>query len=288
MPHWRKLLVILEHVDSNVNSLLERSKIIDRHMDDYENIVKQSDRALRMVSSSSITQFFISGFVLAIAVGGAMINFHLIALPMSEMVGAKSLLFGFPISEVAAMVIILVEISLGLFLMESMRITRLFPVIGALNDKLRVKMIWVTFTFLLSLASVESGLAYMREILAEQNSAVTASLIANQGEVVVDNSMRWITTAAQMGLGFILPFSLVLVAIPLESFIESFRTVMGVIAVAILRILALIFRVTGNVAQYASRALIHGYDLVIFIPLWVEGLFFRKSKPDSQAAFDRS
>ncbi|HIG44780.1 MAG TPA: hypothetical protein EYQ14_30220 [Gammaproteobacteria bacterium] len=151
-------------------------------------------------------------------------------------------------------------------------------------------MIWVTFTFLLSLASVESGLAYMREILAEQKSAVTASLIANGSQVVVDNSMRWITTAAQMGLGFILPFSLVLVAIPLESFIESFRTVMGVITVAVLRTLAVAFRVIGNVAQYTSRALIHAYDMIIFVPLWVEGLFFRRKggRSGTQPAYDGS
>ena len=280
MPHWRKLLTVLTKVDNNVNSLLERSRVIDRHMEDYEHIIRQSDRALRMESSSSLTQFFVSGFVLAIAVGGAMINFYLIALPMSEMVGAKSQIFGFPISEVAALVIILVEISLGIFMMETMRITRLFPVIGALNDKLRVKMMWVTFVFLFSLASVESGLAYMREILSQQNSAVTASLIVNQGEVIVDNSLRWITTAAQMGLGFILPFSLVLVAIPLESFVLSLRTVIGVIGVIVLRLLSLILRMIGNASRYISRSLIHGYDLLIFVPLWIERLVSgHKEKP---------
>ena len=48
---------------------------------------------------------------------------------------------------------------MGLFLMESLRITRLFPVIGALPDKMRVRMLWVTFSILVLLASVEAGLA---------------------------------------------------------------------------------------------------------------------------------
>ncbi len=281
MPHWRKLLSVLTQVDKNVNSLLERSKVIDRRMDDYEHIIKQSDRAVRMESSSSLTQFFISAFVLTIAVGGAMINFNLIALPMSEMVGAKSQILGFPMSEVAALVIILVEISLGIFMMESMRITRLFPVIGALNDKLRVKMMWVTFSFLLALASVEAGLAYMREILSEQNSAVAASLIANQGELVVDNSLRWITTAAQMGLGFILPFALVLVAIPFESFVHSLRTVTGVVGVAGLRLIATLLRFVGVVARYFGNSLIHGYDLIIFVPLWIEKLIRDRNESET-------
>ncbi|MGM0679625.1 MAG: hypothetical protein ACQESY_07130, partial [Pseudomonadota bacterium] len=154
MPHWRNVKQILGKVDKNVNSLLQRSVTIDRHMDEYENIQKHSNRALEMLSSSSITQFFISSFVLIIAIGGAMINFNLIALPMSEMVGAKSEIIGMPTSDVAALVIILVEIAMGLFLMESLRITRLFPIIGALPDKMRVRMIWITFTILLVLASV--------------------------------------------------------------------------------------------------------------------------------------
>lgn len=142
MPHWRKVLTALGNVDKNVTSLLQRSMTIDRHMDDYENIVKQTDRAVRSLSSSSLTQFFIAGLVLAIAIGGALINFNLIARPLSEMVGGTSRIMGFQINHIAAMVIILVEIAMGLFLMETMRITRLFPVIGALNDKIRIRMAW--------------------------------------------------------------------------------------------------------------------------------------------------
>ena len=71
MPHWRKVKSVLGQVDKSVNSLLTRSQTIDRHMEDYEAIVKKSDRAVRMLSSSSLTQFFIAAFVLAVAVGGA-------------------------------------------------------------------------------------------------------------------------------------------------------------------------------------------------------------------------
>ena len=62
------------------------------------------------------------------------------ALPMAEMVGGTSLIGGYRTADIAALVIITVEISMGLFLMESLRITRLFPVIGALPDKVRVRM----------------------------------------------------------------------------------------------------------------------------------------------------
>lgn len=270
MPHWRKVLSILQQVDKSVNSLIARSITLDRHMDEYEQIVKGTDRAVRTLSSSSMTQFFISGFVLAIAVGGAIINFNLIARPMAEMVGGTSLLMGFKTANIAAMVIILVEISLGLFLMESLRITRLFPVIGALNDKMRIKMVWITFIFLFCLASVEAGLAYMREILM-QDAAATRALLRDDGAAeVVQNSHLWITTASQMGMGFILPFALTFVAIPLESFIHSTRTVLGVVAVSFLRSLNWVLRLIGNAIMSSGRVIIHLYDFFIFIPLWIE------------------
>lgn len=268
MPHWRNVKQILTKVDKNVNSLLQRSVTIDRHMDEYENIQKRSNRAMEMLSSSSITQFFISSFVLIIAIGGAMINFNLIALPMSEMVGAKSEIIGMPTSDVAALVIILVEIAMGIFLMESLRITRLFPIIGALPDKVRVRMIWITFTILFVLASVEAGLAYMREWLVEMKQA---SMLAG-GEEALEGGYLWITTAAQMGLGFMLPFALVFVAIPLESFVHSLRTVLGIIGVALLRSLAWFLRFLGNIARYAARMLENVYDLLIFAPLLIERL----------------
>jgi len=266
MPHWRNVKQILGKVDKNINSLLRRSVTIDRHMEEYESIQKSTDRAVEMLSSSSITQFFIAAFVLAIAVGGAMINFNLIALPMSEMVGAKSEILGMPTSDVAALVIILVEIAMGLFLMESLRITRLFPIIGALNDKMRVRMIWITFSILLALACVEAGLAYMREWIVEMKQA---SMISS-GEEVAQNTSLWITTAAQMGMGFVLPFALTFVAIPLESFVHSLRTVLGIIGVALLRGLAWLLRFLGNISHYAGSMLENIYDLIIFAPLLIE------------------
>jgi len=207
---------------------------------------------------------------LLIAIGGAVINFNLIARPMSEMVGGTARIMGFQTSNIAALVIILVEMAMGLFLMESMRITRLFPVIGALNDKLRVKMIWISFTILTILATVEAGLAFMREIMMQDAAATRAALRGGETTEIVQSSFLWITTAAQMGMGFILPFALTFVAIPLESFIHSFRTVIGVLAVGGLRSLAWFLRFVGDISRFISNTFVHTYDLIIFLPLWIE------------------
>jgi hypothetical protein len=268
-PEWRRIQQTLAAVGKSVDSLLSRSVTIDRHMQEYEDIVHGRDQALAVLSSSSLVNFFVSAFVLCIAIGGATINFSLIARPMAEMVGGTSLIGSFRTADIAALVIILVEISMGLFLMESLRITRLFPVIGALPDKTRVRMIWITFSILFLLASVEAGLAYMREVLLHDELATSALLRGELGATATGEYM-WITTAAQMGMGFILPFALVFVAIPLETFVHSLRTVVGLGAIWMLRLVALLLRVLSNVFLHLGVLLQHVYDLPLFVPLWLE------------------
>ena len=189
---------------------------------------------------------------------------------MQEMVGGGSYLLGFKTANIAALVIILVEAAMGLFLMESLRITRLFPTVGALDDKMRRRMIWVTFTILLTLASIEAGLAYMRDLLSQDDAALVANLLNGSHAAALSVSNRWITTAAQMGMGFILPFALTFVAIPLETFVHTSRTVIGILTTGVLNTLAGVLRVLGNGAEQGGKALINLYDLLIFAPLWIE------------------
>jgi hypothetical protein len=168
---------------------------------------------------------------------------------------------------------------MGLFLMESLRITRLFPVIGALPDKWRLIMVWITLGLLTALASVEAGLAYMREVLLEDELATSALL---RGDGIASSQVMWITTAAQMGMGFILPFALTFVAIPLESFVHALRTVLGLLMAGALRGLAAVLRLVGDGCRYFGRLLVDLYDVVIFFPLWLEQQIKGHFAPSSQ------
>ena len=132
-------------------------------------------------------------------------------------------------------------------------------------------MAWVFFSILLFLACVEAGLAFMREWLMEEDAKTLAALRGDESlTAVTENSFLWITTAAQMGMGFVLPFALMFVAIPLETFVHSLRTVMGIVAVGFLRALAWVLRLFGNVSRFAGIAIVNIYDLVIFGPLFIE------------------
>jgi hypothetical protein len=269
MPDWRRIQETLGRVTKDVETVLERALAIDRHMQEYDDMVRGEDRAVAILSSSSLVYFFVSALVLAVATAGAAINFTLIARPMAEMVGGTSFIGGFRTADIAALVIIMVEISMGLFLMESLRITRLFPVISALSDKMRRRMMVITFVILLLMASIEAGLAYMREVLL-QDELATSSLLRGDVVGVSSSEHLWITTAAQMGMGFILPFALVFVAIPLETFIHSLRTVLGLFCIGLMRALALILRVLGNGMRHVGTLAERIYDLPLFVPLWIE------------------
>ena len=287
MPFWRSVDRNMTEVNKKLGDLQESAKGVDVLMAKYESINAKTDKAEHALTVSAFTQFAIALLVMAVAAGGAFINFKLIALPMSEMVGAGDYLTAsLRTSEVAALVIIFVEASMGLFLMEALRITHLFPRIATLNDSMRRRMMWIALVLLVTLAGVEAALALMRDMLIADKQALLQSLATVQQAAATDGWVGRIPTAGQMLLGFILPFALAFIAIPLESLIHSSRTVGGVLLAALVSTLALVLRVLANIARRMSRVLITLYDVVIVLPLVVEhmakaGMAMRRSPVDA-------
>jgi len=274
LPSWRGLSQTVTAMSTAVTDLSERSVFIDKQMEKYERIRRKDDQVARVLASSSLTQFFVAGLVLVIAIFGGVINYQLIALPMSEMVGGVSQIGGWRTADIAAMVIIMVEVAMGLFLLESLRITHLFPIISSMDDKMRKRMIMVTLTILTILASVEASLAYMRDLLALDREALAQSLA---GVAAGNVEFRWIPSIGQMVMGFILPFALAFVAIPLESFIHASRTVIGLVSTSVVRALAYVAKMTGQMMYQAGRIMIHVYDMAVFLPLSIEQLVRNKT-----------
>jgi hypothetical protein len=273
MPFWRSVEKTMTQVDTKLAGLQNSAAAVDAQMEKYQQISAQTDKANHQLTVSAFTQFAIALIVMAIAAGGAFINFKLIALPMSEMVGAGDYLAGnLRTSEVAALVIILVEASMGLFVMETLRITHLFPPIANLNDRMRRRMLWIALTLLVTLAGVEAALALMRDLLIADKQALLQSLATVQHAAVTDGWVGRIPTAGQMLLGFILPFALAFIAIPLESLIHSSRTVGGVLLLVPVRALAVLLRALATLARQLSRVLISLYDVAIVLPLLAERL----------------
>ncbi len=271
MPFWRSVDKTLSAVDKKLAELQNGASAVDAHMEKYEAINAKTDKAEHMLTVSAFTQFAIATLVMLVAAGGAFINFKLIALPMSEMVGAGDYLTStLRTSEVAALVIILVEASMGLFLMEALRITHLFPRIASLAEHLRRRMMWIALVLLVTLAGVEAALALMRDMLIADKQALLQTLATAAPAAASEGWVGRIPTAGQMLLGFILPFALAFIAVPLESLLHSSRTVLGVLLVGLVDSLALVLRIASNIARRMARVLITIYDVVIVLPLLAE------------------
>ncbi|HEX7953649.1 MAG TPA: hypothetical protein VF523_11340 [Burkholderiales bacterium] len=271
LPFWRSVDQTLMQVDRNITGLQASAAKIDANVLKLENIAARGNDAAHALATSASTQFFVAGMVMLIAFGGAYVNFKLISLPMSAMVGGGDYITDtLQASEVAALVIILFETLMGLFLMETLRFTNLFA-FGSITEKMRRRLMWASLVILLVLAGVEVALAVMRDTIISADVALKQQLGAVAGAVHAEAG--WVTripTFGQMILGFTLPFALAFVAIPLESFINAGRTVLGAGLEMALQALAFVLRFTAQLAREAGRLAVMLYDTLIFAPLAVE------------------
>jgi len=269
-PAWRSVDKLMGDIDKKMVTLQGNARQIDGHMAKFEALRAKDDKTEHALTMSAFVQFGISALVMLIAMGGAFINYKLIALPMSEMVGASDYITNsLKTSDVAALVIILMEASMGLFLLESLRITQLFPRIASMDDRMRHRLMLASLIFLIILAGIESSLALMRDMLIADKASLMRDLATN-AVAVEEGWFTRIPMAGQMIMGFVLPFALAFVAIPLESTVHSLRTVIGVLLVQTLRGAAFLIRFTGVLFKRFAKVLELIYDLTIVIPLLLE------------------
>lgn len=287
LPRWLKLQKMIGELKKSVTALIDRSVTIDQHMNDYKRFQEGSETAERAALMSSLTQFLVSGLLLLVTVGGAIINIHLIALPFSEMVGGGNYIGPFKASIVAALVITTIELGLGLLIMESLKITRLFPIIGVMDDTKRSRLFACLLALLFVFAGVEASLALLRDRMVSEMASLKGMLA---GVEQTDNPVGMIPAIALMIIGFVLPFWIALGAIPLATFIASTRSILGVAAAVGLGAMAFVLRLCGNVAVYTGNLIIILYDLIIFPTLWLESILSvatRKpsASPKAQSGF---
>jgi hypothetical protein len=109
----------------------------------------------------------------------------------------------------------------------------------------------------------------MRDILVADKVSLMRDL-ASAAPAGSDGLLTSIPMIGQMIMGFVLPFALAFVAIPLESAVYSMRTVLGVFLVQALRGLGFLLRFTGLLLKRLPKVLELAYDVLIVIPLMIE------------------
>jgi hypothetical protein len=269
-PAWKDVRGLMARMCDVVARALESTQRIRGYAEEFEKFRKDQEGSARALTWSASKLFTVSLIVLGVALGGAFVNFQLIALPMSELVPAGARVGGFPVAQVSALVIVLMETALGIFLMDMLGITDLLPRLHAIPAARRRLILGAALCGLFFLACVESSLAVLREQLAEANAALELSLAGEQGRLVTQASGSVIPVIGQATLGFVLPWILAMVAIPLEMLLDSARHVASSLAVAALEAAGYALRVVAHVASALCSMLINAYDVYIGIPLRIE------------------
>jgi hypothetical protein len=211
--------------------------------------------------------------MLAICSGTAWLNYQLLAKAAGAIIAGADVPGPFSAPQTAALVIVLTAVGTGVFLMDSLRVTAIFPGIGSMEDALRRRFLWGATILLVSLAGFQGLLIYLASGISASQTA--ASLTASHP----------LTTIGPVALGVLLPVVLGSAAIPLETFATATRTIAGFLARIILATAAILFRLTGSLACAMTKLLTTCYDLIIFPAVWIENAVMagRKLPPEASS-----
>jgi hypothetical protein len=97
------------------------------------------------------------------------------------------------------------EVALGIFLMDMLGITELFPKLSTIPRSRRRLILWLGIMGLFFLSMVEGSLAILREQIVEADAALKLSLAGKESRIVDSASRSMIPVLGQAVLGFILP-----------------------------------------------------------------------------------
>ncbi|MDQ1362156.1 MAG: hypothetical protein QG652_16 [Pseudomonadota bacterium] len=280
VPQWRSLDNRLDDLQKTVTRLDGRTQQLDAHLQDYQQILQGTDRALAELNRSAAVKLLLSVWLLLMAAACAVVNFQLLALPLAEVVGVQADILGWRSPDVAAAAIIVLQIIPGLFFLEAAGATHLLPDMGLSGEHRRRGVMYLMLLLLLILAATESALIHTRDALVADTRMLNQLLA-----VPADDSqpvMNRIPALGQMVLGFVLPFLLMFAVVAAEIFLQALRTVAGRFLSWLLEGLEGMLRLLVALLRVARKVLMALYDLLIMLPLYLEHLL-RQQKPAKPA-----
>ncbi len=245
-PIWKRVNKLMKDVGEKIESVMETSERIDKYMTEFQKISRQNEESIDLLSSRANRMFIATSIVMFAAVAGAVVNFFIIQLPMSELVPSADRVLGMTVSSFSALIIILLEFVTGIFFWESVGFTHIIPQISLLPRGRRKYISYISIAFLLMLSCVEASLGFFRESMAESSQATVALLSGDAARIASEQiGQNWVVYG-QAGLGFALPLILGLTMMALENFIETSQHAAAKLGV-------LLFSLFGNLCRMASH-----------------------------------
>ena len=230
---------------------------------------------------------FVFALVLMTAVGIAgWLNFALLERPMTEVVGDSYRVMGVPIYRLAALAIIVLEVAVGMVLLEALGGTTMFPQFEAIEHRrgLKLAIVVTMATALFVLAAIEATLALTRDDLSRLERELMGTL-ANSAPSETAQSVGQIARYAQAAFGFVIPFAMAFLGFAIEMLVRNGRVVAQVVIAEMLKVLTFLLRLLRGVTVGLMTLVLTLYDFAIFLPLAIEALVTKlRSRPRSGAA----
>ena len=220
---------------------------------------------------------FVFALVLMTAVGIAgWLNFALLERPMTEVVGDSYRVMGIPIYRLAALAIIVLEVAVGMVLLEALGGTTMFPQFEAIEHRrgLKLAIVVTMASALFVLAAIEATLALTRDDLSRLERELMGTL-ANAPPSEAAQSVGQIARYAQAAFGFVIPFAMAFLGFAIEMLVRNGRIVAQVVVAEMLKLLAFLLRLLRGLTVGLMTLVVALYDFAIFLPLGIEGVVRR-------------
>ena len=227
---------------------------------------------LRLGHSTGIGLAFAIVLILAVGIAG-WLNFALLERPMAEVVGDSYRIMGVPIYRLAALAIIVLEVAVGIVLLEALGVTTMFPQFERLEQKKgqRLAIIIVMTTALVVLALIEAALALTRDEISRLERELLGTL-AGTAPSEAGEAAGAMARYAQAAFGMIIPFALAFLGFAIEALIRNGRVVLQLLLGFVLESLSFAVRLLRFLVEGLLAVALAAYDLVIFLPLVIERL----------------
>lgn len=253
-PKWRRLTKLLEHIDHNIEILRQRLRQVDRHMGQFELLTAGSGQG---IMSSMLMRFVIALCFVGLGALAAWLNYHLLLEPLDNVLAGQQVA-DFSLSSLMAILHIGITLTAAALMTESLKITHLLPLTGAMTRRGRATMLWVGVLLLSFTIAVEFS-----ALLGASGAATTLEL---GGLPAISLSL----------VSVMMPLIIAVAVMPLEYLLHTVRPVVGSAVQVVMHALALTLRLLASLAVDLGKAAVLVYDAIIFLPLALERAIQRK------------
>lgn len=270
----------------SISTELERSaKRINEDLVTFEACIHPDYEARRAAAQrqSILIPWLLALLVMSVALTGVFLNFFLIQRPMAEIVGDDLQVMGVDLPTAAALVVIFLEAVAGIVLMDAAGITRI-TLISTLPRLPKRILLYAAIAFLAAFSFFEAILAIQREVLIQIDQETTRMALGEGAEATQDSSGVSLTMIAQMVLAVLIPWLLAIAAIPLETVIQNFVFILRLVLHQVMIFLAFVFATLATILKALGLFVLRVYDLLIFLPLVIEGMVRRVRRPARRKA----